>query len=276
VHSLERICIQVRHSRRLDGVDWLWDILRGPYNHLVGLYGADGLKRVMNGTDALCVLPECRTIVETYEPDVWRQLMLEVRAGDVVVDVGAHVGLYSVALALRVGRAGRVVAFEPNPSSFQTLRTHCRINRVLERVELRDVAVGDVDGEVAFESGRGSESSISVSPGSTERVNCARLDTVFPNQRVDLLKIDIEGYEERALRGAAGLLRDVHRRPRAIFIEIHPYAWTATGTTSDSLLDFLSSVGYEVTDLNGQPVSRLTGYGEVVAKPRAQEMTEVA
>jgi FkbM family methyltransferase len=87
---------------------------------------------------------------------------------------------------------------------------------------LRNTAVGDVDGEVAFESGKGSESSISVSPRNGERVSCARLDSIFPNQKLDILKIDVEGYEERALRGAAGLLRDVRRRPRTILVEVHP------------------------------------------------------
>jgi hypothetical protein len=109
------------------------------------------------------------------------------------------------------------------------------------------------------------------------RTDTRRLDTVFLNQKLDLLKIDVEGYEESALRGAAELLRDVGRRPRAILVEVHPDAWAAaTGGTSDSLLDFLSSCGYEVSDLSGQPVRRLTAYGEIVAKPRTRETAAIA
>jgi FkbM family methyltransferase len=168
------------------------------------------------------------------------------------------------------------VAFEPDVRNFTALRDHCALNRALERVDLRNIAVGELDGEVAFESGRGSESSIIVSRGSAERVSCARLDTVFLNQKLDILKIDVEGYEECALRGAEGLLRDVRRRPRAIFVEVHPYAWAAAGTTSDSLLDFLRSCGYGVADLNGRLMRRLTAYGEIVARPLLQRAADVA
>jgi FkbM family methyltransferase len=276
VRSLERLSVQLRHAAWFDQADWLWALLRPPYNRIIDVYARNGLERVINGTDVLRLLPAWRGIAERYEPEVWRKLMDEVRPGDVIADVGAYVGLYTVALALRAGRTGHVVAFEPDLQSAVAVRGHCALNRVLERVDVREVAIGDVDGDVAFESGRGSESSISASVRTATRVPSARLDTVFPSGKLDILKIDIEGYEEGALRGAERLLRDVIRRPRAIFIEVHPYAWAAAGTTSESLLEFLRSCNYLVFDLSGRPVQQLTTYGEVVARPCHPEATGVA
>ncbi|MFZ0658613.1 MAG: FkbM family methyltransferase, partial [Candidatus Binataceae bacterium] len=97
------------------------------------------------------------------------------------------------------------------------------------------------------------------------RVPMVTLDSVFPDSRVNLLKIDVEGYEEPVLRGAHALLGDPARRPRAIFVEVHPFAWEALGTTSDSILDLLTGAGYRVESPDGVLVSRISEYGHIVA-----------
>src|SRR5260370_32215298 len=112
MHKLEHLCVSLRHSAGLAQADWLWDCLRAPYNNLVAWYGRNGLKRTINGTDALRILPHYRSVAESYEPDVWKHIMARVQPADVIADVGANIGLYSVALGMRVGRSGRVVAFE--------------------------------------------------------------------------------------------------------------------------------------------------------------------
>jgi hypothetical protein len=83
------------------------------------------------------------------------------------------------------------------------------------------------------------------------------------------MKIDIEGHEEAALRGARNLLQDSQRRPRVMFIEVHPYAWGELGFTSESLLRLLAEYGYAVYELDGRPVTKIDAYGEVVARPVA-------
>ena len=96
-------------------------------------------------------------------------------------------------------------------------------------------------------------------------VQCVTLDDVFKRERLDILKIDVEGYEERVIRGGRRLLGDRARGPRTIFIEVHPYAWSQTDTTSASLLSLLAHLGYRVEDISGQPVTQISGYGEIVA-----------
>ena len=86
------------------------------------------------------------------------------------------------------------------------------------------------------------------------------------------VKIDVEGYEEPVLRGGARLLHDLDHKPRLIYIELHPYAWSSLGVTSSSLLDLLASYHYEVSDLRGQPVHEIRAYGEIVARCQANLM----
>jgi hypothetical protein len=99
------------------------------------------------------------------------------------------------------------------------------------------------------------------------KVVMTTLDRVSEGRRVDVVLVDIEGYEEAALRGGTGLLRDPARRPRLIVIEVHPYNWHLCGSSSESLLSFLRGCGYAVTHLDGSPVEGIVQYGHVLAVP---------
>jgi FkbM family methyltransferase len=248
---------------------WLWDWVRPHYNGVIALLGRSGLERTINGTDRILIYPRFRQVSETYEPQVWNHLVAQVRPGDVVADVGAFIGLYTVSLAKRVGPFGRVVAFEPDPENFTALKAQVELNRVSDRVELIQAAAGVQNGTVPFEVGRASESHVGLgSENGARTVQCVRLDDVFADRRLDIIKIDVEGYEEEVLKGSARLLQDDSRRPRAIYIEVHPYAWPATGTSSESLLGFLSRCNYQVVSLNGQTIEQIDSYGEIVARRR--------
>src|SRR5262249_16406147 len=126
--------------------------------------------------------------------------------------------------------------------------------------------MGAQDGAVSFEVGKASESHISHTPANgTQMVQCVRLDTMFANRHMDILKIDVEGYEEWVLQGGTNLLSDRRRSPRFIYIEVHPYAWAGLGTTSTSLLSLLAKCSYRVLQPDGQTVKHIDSWGEVVA-----------
>jgi FkbM family methyltransferase len=262
--AVETCCSALRHSRLLRDSHHLWRVLRGPYTSLLSAIAPRGLERVINGTDSIRVLPELRAIRDSYEPEVWKHLMPEVRPGDVIVDIGAHCGLYSIAFAKRTGSLGQVHAFEPDPANFTWLEAQCRNNGIGDRVALYHVAVADRDGSIGFVAGRGSESHIGADSGG-QTVKCVCLDSLFTDRPVDVLKIDVEGYEEAVLRGATALLKSDSRAPRLLCLEIHPYVWPAVATTSESLLALLTSCGYAVHDLSGRPISRVTAYGAILA-----------
>ncbi len=265
MHLFEKYSIRLRHTYLGERAKWLWRILRPLYNFALRASATAGLERIINGTDSLRIAPEFRQITEVYEPDVWARVMSAVAPGSVVVDVGAYVGLYTIALAQRTGPSGRVYSFEPDPQNCAVLRKHIELNEVSERVEVHQLAVGDKDGFVPFTAGRDSQSVIGSNSFIAEAVRMMRLDAILPSDRVDVLKVDVEGFEEKVLQGAEVLLSDKERKPRVIFMEVHPYNWHLWGTTSDSLINRLTKSGYDVLDLKNQIVSKIDWYGEIVA-----------
>ncbi len=267
MNAIEQACVRLRHSVWLKRADWLWNAARPAYDRIVNGLGRRGLERNLNGTDRMLIAPRFRNLGESYEPDVWRHVMSHLRAGDTVADVGAHIGLYAVALAKRVGAGGRVIAFEPDPANHRWVETHAKFNGVESQLTVVNAAVGAQDGRISFSGGKDIQNQIvpAGTPGSHE-VPVMRLDTYFANRRVDILKVDVEGFEEEVLEGADTLLRDAARSPRRIYIEVHPYNWHYCGTSSDSLLNRLARHGYVVEHLDGAPVRRIENYGEVVAR----------
>lgn len=219
----------------------------------------------MNGTDRILLHPRSRHTLETYEPDVWERIMGEIRTGDVIVDVGANIGLYTIAFAKRVGPEGRVIAFEPDSDNFRALEKNVKLNQIEDRVRLIKAAVGDLPGEV-FLSKAQMESHVLVEMGKgSEKVPMVILDDIC-KQKADILKIDIEGYEEKALLGASRLLGDPERCPRLIYLEAHPFAWSSVGTTSESLLALLEKFEYRAEHIHGGAVRRIDSWGEIVAR----------
>jgi len=161
---------------------------------------------------------------KAYEARFSKALVFAVKPGDVVWDVGANLGYYTERFAARVGRPGRVVAFEPVPSCFAELQAKLGGDA---RVALRQEALGSASGVVPMALAAdplGATHSLvgaGQAAGAVAEVPLRRGDDVValgvPPPTV--LKIDVEGFEEEVLRGMPTLLA----RPacRAVFIEVH-------------------------------------------------------
>jgi hypothetical protein len=160
---VERICNFIRHGYLLDNAEWLWTVLRPAYDAFIHLLGRHGLKRVMNGTDPILIHPKFRGFGETYEPLVWQHIMAQVKEGDVIADIGANIGLYTLAFAKRCGRSGKIYAFEPDPENFEGLRENIMLNQLQDSVELIPKAVGHENGHILFKIKAGCESRIAKS-----------------------------------------------------------------------------------------------------------------
>jgi len=263
----EKASMWVRHLPALERADWLWDPVRPIYHRAVSHFGRNGLERIINGSDRILVSPRARGVREEYELGVWQALMAELRPGDTFVDVGAFIGLYTIGVGLRLKDSVRVIAFEPDIHNFSLLREHVRLNGLDEQVELHHAAVSDKDGKFQFLADGSSEARlVSSNRKDTTIVDVVTLDSAFKGSRIDMLKIDVEGYEEMVLRGANRLLHTPELKPRAIFIEVHPYAWAPLRTGSDSLLRVLNEAGYLVETLDGVPIRSIEGYGEIIAR----------
>ncbi len=140
----------------------------------------------------------------------------KVAAGDVVIDVGANEGSY-VMPALAAG-AARVYAFNPGEPDAAMLQRNLDANGFADRCEVIRLAVGDGPGWFSFEL------SMLFNEEAPGRTRATSLDDWMAGrsdiQRVDWIKIDVEGAEERVIRGAEGLIRRF--RPRMI-VENHQF-----------------------------------------------------
>jgi len=193
--------------------------------------------------------------------------MREVLPGDCFVDVGAFHGLYAIAVGKRVGSSGRVVAFEPDPANHGFLAEHIHLNQLKKIVTPEIKAVSSHSGMASFLPSRGPESRLETGSTNGRQVSVITLDDYFKSERINLLKIDVEGFEQAVLEGSAGLLNDKQRRPRAIFIEMHPFAWPVSGASSQGILAILREAGYGLFTLDQKPMDYIMRYGEAVARP---------
>jgi FkbM family methyltransferase len=141
----------------------------------------------------------------TYEPYMQDAFLKYVHPGNTVFDIGAHAGFHSVFCGLLVGDTGRVFAFEPNPISRDSLEGQIRLNRTL-RIEAVPYALSDTVGLADFDATQGRQSRIT--PAGKSKVAMRTLDSLVPVELPipDVIKIDVEGEEEKVLRGSVKTL----------------------------------------------------------------------
>jgi len=154
------------------------------------------------------------------------RVMSYANSSDLVWDIGANIGVYSVIFAKIIGTSGQVVCFEPESKSRLRLSENIQINE-LGNVHIVPIALGDHNDDSA-------ELSVSVPPASgTHRIGITSGNNVemviiitgddalkrYNLEQPNIIKIDVEGYEEKVLLGMPGILGSADLR--AILCEIH-------------------------------------------------------
>lgn len=176
-----------------------------------------------------------------YEPEKTATLAAEVRPGDVVFDIGAHVGYFTVLMSQAVGTAGRVYAFEPRPLNLRFLRRHIAVNGC-SNVEILGVSVGDRPGPARLETRIGTGTGHISATGNVE-VDMVSVDTLVDSGRLPaptFMKIDVEGGEMNVLQGALRVLE--RHRPRMVLA-------THGDDIDRRCREFLTPLGYTMTDI---------------------------
>jgi FkbM family methyltransferase len=192
----------------------------------------------------------------SYEWHKRERFQAAVVPGSVVYDVGAHVGFYTLLAAKLVGPTGRVFAFEPVPRNVKYLRAHLSLNGI-PNAEIWPVAVAERSGVVCFDTGPNSQMGRISQTGSAS-LPCVRLDDLVEQSQVpppDLIKMDVEGGELDALRGAHRLLASVHP---TLFVATHGR------DLHRACCDLLVDLGYQVQPLNDR--AQLETTDEIVAR----------
>lgn len=178
-------------------------------------------------------------------------MLSRIRDGGTVLDVGAHVGYYSLLFANRVGQYGRVFAFEPST------RTH---DRLLDNISLNDLAnITPVKAAASDEAGTaivnlaagvntGSTSlHFDVDAVGTEQIKTIVLDDYLERHAIDevnLIKIDVEGHELHVLRGLRKTLNVRANKAPELFVEVNEITLKSSGTPIEAIFEELATAGY--------------------------------
>lgn len=176
-------------------------------------------------------------------------------AGSVVADIGANVGAHTLTMARQVGTEGRVLAFEPNPTVRRKLETNISLNG-LNCVEIFECALGDRQTQMKLRVPRSDTPEASNSglssllaldtPHDLVDVLVQPFDSVIESlslDRLDLIKIDVQGFEQRVLQGMGGVLQ---RFSPAIVFEYEDWAWSLSGSHWSVVESLLFGGGYRL------------------------------
>jgi FkbM family methyltransferase len=195
-----------------------------------------------------------------FEPEVVRCYSALLQPGSVAIDIGANVGAHTLPLARAVGENGRVFAFEPTAYAFAKLNANLALNPALQpRVQASQTLLTDAAGDVKvpaeicsgwpLEAGENLHPEHLGEPHSTAGATSATLDEALASaERVDFIKLDVDGHELSVLRGARGVLARFHP---PILIELCPHVCVEHGYPFAALVEELTGAGYRFQRFDG-------------------------
>lgn len=205
------------------------------------------------------------TILRTreWQPEIWHAMAPELTEGSVFLDVGAHIGYFSLKGAVAVGKSGRVIAFEPNPETLALLRDNVAASNA-GNVTVEPIACADRDQMLTLyaagiiNTGMSSlardNANVTIEGPKPYTVRGRPIDDVVRElnlSRVDAIKIDVEGAELLVLRGTVNTLKRFHPK---LVIELVPEQLASFKATPDEVRALIRGAGYtHAKPLNSPP-----------------------
>ncbi|MEW6221784.1 MAG: FkbM family methyltransferase [Candidatus Hadarchaeota archaeon] len=192
------------------------------------------------------------SINKVYEPLTTELVKQEVKKGDVVLDVGAHIGYFTLIFARLVGSTGKVFAFEPEPNNFVLLEKNVRANGY-GNVALVQKAVSNKTEKIKlYLSGDFTVDHAIYNSGGKKfvSVDSTRPDDFIKNHgwRVDFVKMDIQGAEGLAIEGMKSIIQE--NKNIKMVIEVWPVGHKKVGTNPRDFLEFLLKEGFKLYEIN--------------------------
>ena len=209
----------------------------------------EGRKMFTHGNDGLAL-----SIFKVYEPAQTKIVKQYVREGDVVIDIGAHVGYYTLLMAQLVGKKGKVFSFEPDPLNFQLLKKSVEINR-FDNVILVQKAVSNTTEKIKLFVGNNDrainriyDAKLGDAKESIE-VESITLDEYFQDnsESLNFIKIDSEGSEAKIVNGMQRLLSE--NRKLVMMTEFFPFLIQKSGNDPNQHLKLLEKAGFHLYNI---------------------------
>jgi len=211
------------------------------------------VKTVIGKHKLVCnYLPEDRYIGQRialgkYEPYLSRLMLEQIKEGDVVIDVGANIGYYSMLFSKKVGEKGRIYAFEPDKTNYEILVKNIRENK-LKNVKVIKGALGSKNSiKTMFKSadnlGDHRLFSDKLAISGYEKIKVYNLDNYLKKRKekrkINLIKIDTQGWEPEVMLGAK---KTIEKFRPTIFFEYWPWAYKMAGLNKTKMMAFLRKI----------------------------------
>ena len=189
------------------------------------------------------------------------------KQGDTIIDAGGNIGLCALPLSKKAGASGRVYAFEPLGKNFQRLEKHVQINQI-KNTKIIQAALSDSRGKVTMvQPSLGNNGAARIFCQGDEdipstEVDALRLDDWCAEEnlnKLDLLKLDVEGHEPQILLGAE---KTIQRFRPKIFLEAHETHLQTHGHSLKKLRQMLADMSYRTTDVYGDMMHILAEHAD--------------
>ena len=234
-------------------------LFKGQFRLFLWLYGRQKLKVVFDRTSPITgnflvnvhtknFIDACIYYMGDYEPYLKHNFKKLIKPGDVVFDIGANIGFHTLYFAELVGNAGKVYAIEPIDINFKALTANLALNPFTNIIPVNK-AFGNktesINIHINVEQTNPGAFSITAEGPKNTIINCIKGDEYvkeFGIEKVDVLKIDVEGFEFEVLKG---LSTTINKHKPIIFFEYDRNYQLRSHVDPKSLFDFLADQGYQ-------------------------------
>ncbi len=234
------------------------------YSFLEKITFGKGLPKTVNGIKVQLPAKYIRYFPSNYEEENFGFLKSSITKDAVVLDIGAHIGLFATIAAKLAGNQGKIFAFEPAPATQKVLHQTIAINHLQHTITPVAAAMGSQIGIITFfvSDDEADNSNSLVSYKEDRKLNGINVPVnTIDNfvqaqqlQKVDFIKIDVEGAEFDTLQGGLHVFKTM--RPKVI-VAIHPEPIKKKGDSLAAIYDVLQSLPYTIL-YNEQPISKAT------------------
>ena len=209
----------------------------------------EGRKMFVHGHDGLAL-----SIFKVYEPIQTQIVKKYVKEGDVVLDIGANIGYYTLLFAQLVGSKGRVFSFEPDPVNFDLLRKSVDLNGY-QNVTLIQKAVSNKNGKLELHIGKENRAINRIyDAGMSDTEDSIEIDTILLDDyfkdhglKIDFAKIDVEGSESGVIEGMSSILKK--SKNLKIMTEFDPFLMKKFGVDAANYIQLLLEHGFKLYDI---------------------------
>lgn len=185
-----------------------------------------------------------RVALDKYEPYLTDLMLSKIKSGGIVVDIGANIGYDTVLFADKVGKKGKVIAIEPDPTNFEILQKNIKENKLFNVVAVQ-AALGDVNKKMKIyesEENFGDHRMWEEKGRNSKDVFCRRLDDLLKEleyEKIDFIKMDVQGFEEKVIEGGKEIIK---KNKPTIFFEYWPWGAKSAGSEIRKMTEFFRSI----------------------------------